>query len=107
MIRRKVRTLISPSWSSDGQTIAYTQCEGEVCTLWLMAKDGSAARQVPAAVEDAGRYLAWTPDGTHLLFNRESDPTTVWSVRTDGTGLRPIITGVPGLHILPTLQPRP
>jgi len=85
---RDVRTA---SWSPSGQEIAFTECKAEDCSLWLVGKDGNSLRQIPTEVPHIGWSLDWSPDGSRLVFTEEGDTSSVWSVRLDGTDLRPII----------------
>jgi WD40 repeat protein len=98
------------SWSPDGRTIAFTQsdpggrggCETEMCSLWLIESDGNSVRQVPVEMPYSWVYgsLDWSPDGSRLVFSGGDDSSVVWSVRLDGTDLRPIITQAERPHVL-------
>lgn len=81
----------SASWSPDGRSIALIHCDLEGCTLWTMNGDGSDLQRVPTEITDAAWSVDWTPDGSRLVFTREEDTSVIWSVRIDGTDLRPII----------------
>jgi Tol biopolymer transport system component len=98
------------SWSPDGQMIAFTQsdpggrgtCETELCGLWLIESDGGNVRQVPVEMPYSWHFgsLDWSPDGSRLVFSGGDDSSVVWSVRLDGTDLRPIITRAELPHVL-------
>lgn len=78
------------SWSPNGRSIALILCDLEICGLWTMSNDGSGLQRVSAEITDGAWYIDWTPDGSRLLFTREG-ASVLWSVRVDGTDLRPII----------------
>jgi WD40 repeat protein len=99
------------AWSPDGQTIAYLQCDLPVSAcdnaeLWLMNPDGANRRPIPMGdsinrgpvLEDnkilAIEQLSWISDGSRLLFEAHNTfyqlHENIWSVRLDGTDLRPI-----------------
>ena len=101
------KTILGAAWSPDGQTIAFVQCDWrqeEVgplanCGLWLMARSGGDTRQVLAGLSDQSLWPQWTPDGTRLLFT-EFRSAVVWSVRTDGTDLRPVAWNVRDVQVV-------
>jgi Tol biopolymer transport system component len=85
------------AWSPDGQTIAYRQCDppATLCgnpELWLTSPDGTNRRQIPMKESIPCIHLSWTPDGSRLVFETIREPS-IWSVRLDGTDLRPIADG--------------
>jgi len=81
-------------WSPDGQSIAYRQCAPpytgcENPELWLTSLDGVNRRRIESIY---GSHIAWTPDGTRLVLETDLEPA-IWSLRLDGTDLRPIADG--------------
>jgi TolB protein len=100
-----------PVWSPDGSTIAFASerddclnaldapaCwqdpgsePGEHHDIWLMDADGSNQRRV---TPEAGQFVAWSPDGEHLLISGHS----LYVIRPDGTGraeVSPETGGIP------------
>ena len=79
----------SPSWSPDGAWIAYIESQDELdesSHVWVMAADGSEARQLTF-----GNFWeqspTWSPDGTHIAFGRIVDMETrydIYMVPLDG-----------------------
>jgi WD40 repeat protein len=85
------------AWSPDSQTIAYLQCDlpTTACMnpeLWLTSPDGVNRRRIPMEESIYCTQLSWTPDGSRLVFETTREPS-IWSVRLDGTDLRPIADG--------------
>ena len=86
-----------PTWSPDGETIAFTtqrdDCArvsddadcwhgdepGEHHDIWLMDADGANQRRV---TPEAGQFAAWSPDGRYLLISGQA----LFVVRPDGSG---------------------
>jgi Tol biopolymer transport system component len=81
------------TWSPEGATIAFVKGND----LSLCAADGSGSRtiwQAPAPV----RWPAWSPDGSSLrvtLTGVGQEPSSLWEVRRDGSGARPLLPGFP------------
>jgi TolB protein len=89
-----------PAWSPDGRLLAFTRTRavpsGGVSDLYVVRPDGSGLRLV---VRDAGAP-AWSPDARSFVFMRSvcgggrcgaagvDNPYELFTVRTDGTGLR-------------------
>lgn len=79
-----------PTWSPDGKIIAYShrfqQSSVTRSEVWLVRADGSDAHALNAGgppVQDSGP--AWSPDGTHLAFERgDGDTSSIFLVRSDG-----------------------
>ncbi len=99
------KTVMSASWSPDGRTIAFAQCDVDSlearknCALWLVNSDGSNARMIPVNVAGEVMNLAWTRDSSRLIFTIYDTPV-VWSVRINGTDLRPVVSNASQYQIL-------
>ncbi len=63
-----------PSWSPDGARIAYAVADTarDFSHVWVMAADGSGARQLTFA-ESWDTNPTWSPDGTRIAFARQSE----------------------------------
>ena len=62
-----------PRWSPDSKSIAFISDRGGSAQVWLMAPDGSNARQVTSLATEAGGVL-YSPDGKNLVFTSEVYP---------------------------------
>ena len=63
-----------PSWSPDGARIAYAVADTarDFSHVWVMAADGSGARQLTFA-ESWDTNPTWSPDGTRIAFARQTE----------------------------------
>ena len=59
-----------PRWSPDSKQIAFLSDRGGSEQVWLMAADGSSARQVTSLPGGAGGVL-YSPDGKNLVFSSD------------------------------------
>ena len=87
-VRPLTRAAVDPTWSPDGQSIAFLRGD---FNLWTMRVDGSGERQlVKSDVENP----AWSPDGHWIAFTwYAKDFVEVWLIHPDGTGLRRLVKG--------------
>lgn len=96
---------VEPAWSPDGRWIAYRSRLRR--GIWLVAASGGEPRRVA----EFGARPAWSPDGRRIAFGASGTVmaarTQIWSVRPDGTDLRPLTTaGTPeGVHQMPKWSP--
>jgi eukaryotic-like serine/threonine-protein kinase len=80
-----------PSWSPDGQRVAFISQTGSsyVSSLHARLANGGGQDELLLASEDAATALLWpqwSPDGRYLVYQKESGPTgaSVWAVPTSG-----------------------
>jgi len=73
-----------PAWSPDGRRLVFVGLVGGVTDLYTVRPDGTELRRLTADTPVEGRPV-WSTRG-QIAFERE---TGIWSVRSDGTGLRP------------------
>lgn len=64
----------SPSFSPDGQWLAFTSSRSGKNQIWVIALAGGEARQLTDAKAGVGAYL-WSPDGTAVAFVMRDPPT--------------------------------
>jgi Tol biopolymer transport system component len=83
------------AWSPDGRKLAFAKGSD----LYLANADGTDARKL-VTVSGIPADLRFSPDGAHLrltVSNPEGNSSALWEVRTDGTGLHPLL---PNWHAL-------
>jgi len=56
------------SLAPDGEQVAYTLSEGTSGHVYLMNIDGTATRQITTISEQIHSPVAWSPDGTQMVF---------------------------------------
>ena len=86
-------TTALPTWSPDGDELAYAAVDGEVSALYAVRPDGRGRRLIWSGGAEEGfapiSQVLWSPDGSEILFfSNES-----YLVRPDGGGLRRL--GIP------------
>jgi hypothetical protein len=95
-----------PSLSPDGTRLLFTSDRGGSFGIWVANADGSDPRPlVDTPLLESGP--AWSPDGTHVAFEREQAPGAphdVFVVAADGTGERQV-TGDPAHDEGPAWSP--
>jgi len=86
-----------PSWSPDGEWIAYTEYASGNQVLWKIRADDytetgdSKVRLTPFDDGTQIEMVDWSPDGSQLVFGSyRNDMQDLWLVNADGTDLRPI-----------------
>ncbi|MBI5930089.1 MAG: TolB family protein [Chloroflexi bacterium] len=75
-----------PTWSPDGQEIAFVADLNDTTDIYRMPSAGAPAEQV---THDYGNniYPLWSPDGAWILFMYES-PRALYRIHPDGTDMR-------------------
>ena len=84
-----------PTWSPDGEQVAYVVWREEEVAVWVSSADGSDQVRVSGLVTDVSSLTpSWSPDGTRLAFVSQPLPnagdglkTTVHIARADGEGV--------------------
>ena len=86
-------TTALPTWSPDGDELAYATVDGDVPALYAVRPDGTGRRLVWSGRADEGfapiSQVLWSPDGSEILF-LSNEP---YLVRPDGGGPRRL--GIP------------
>jgi TolB protein len=94
----------SPSWSPDGQQIAFASRRGDNWDVYSMRADGSALRRLtddPAY--DGGP--AWSPDGTRIAFSSSRDGDLDIFLLELSSGALRRVTDDPAADYQPTWAP--
>ncbi|MEO6212679.1 MAG: hypothetical protein ABIP65_03530 [Vicinamibacterales bacterium] len=98
---------ITPQWSPDTKSIAYTTYRSGFPDILVADMTGRTNAQNPAkGTPDKQNYLpAWSPDGSKLAFmsNRDGNPE-IYVVNRDGSGMRRL-TNHPENDVTPTWSP--
>jgi Tol biopolymer transport system component len=92
--RREIRLpsngqILSPAWSPDGGTIAFTLLHGGISDLYLYDLEQAALRQITDDLF-ADLHPAWSPDGRQIAFATERFTSR----------LEPVAIGQPGLALM-------
>lgn len=78
-----------PTWSPDGQSIAYFSDGAGEYDLYIQHQDGTGpVRRIPLGQDDAYYYAPqWSPDGKKLVFSDQK--LQLWYVDVSGSSARP------------------
>jgi Tol biopolymer transport system component/DNA-binding winged helix-turn-helix (wHTH) protein len=79
------------TWMPDGQHILYATGDG----LYITTDNGGEGRRL-AMLPGRAFWLRWSPDGKQLrltLLNSETHTSTLWEMKSDGTGAHPLLSG--------------
>ena len=94
---------LEPDWSPSGARIAYTGSDGNG-TPGIHTIDPDGSNDVLVYASSAGiRTPVWSPDGSKLAVNRNSQ---IWTMNADGTGAIQLTTNI-GNNREPDWQPLP
>ena len=98
---------ISPMWSPDGKTIAFSSWRSGYQDIYLLYPYGGTPIQNPTkgTAERQNWLPAWSPDGSKLAFtsSREGNPE-IYIMNRDGSGLQRL-TSHPSIDTTPTWSP--
>ena len=95
-------TTAVPTWSPDGDELAYAALIGEKAALYAVRPDGTERRLIWSGADDGFApisQVSWSPDGTELLFISDRALYVVSS-----TGGDPRDLGIPWGSFVPTAR---
>src|SRR5262249_28964987 len=92
-----------PSWSPDGNTIAYIATKRKVTTIdsvaedahvWVMEKKGGEGQELTAALDRRAGAPQWSADGRSIYFLAgDHGRTSIYRVGRDGGQASAVLTG--------------
>ena len=68
---------MQPSWSPDGQKIAFATINKGVQQIWTMNPDGSGRQAFSLSGPKINSNPVWSPDGEVILFNQMDSPGSI------------------------------
>lgn len=93
----------SPTWSPDGKSLAFTSFDRGLTQIFRSRLDGSGRKMLSSQNMNCGD-AAWSPRGTHIVFECETVGALV-IMRPDGTGERRLTPGGRAYDGSPTWTP--
>ncbi|MDR3213618.1 MAG: Tol-Pal system beta propeller repeat protein TolB [Azoarcus sp.] len=101
---RSPESIISPSWSPDGQHIAYVSFEARKPVIYVHTL-ATGQRRVLANFKGSNSAPAWAPDGKRLAVVLTKDGLSqIYLINADGSGARRLITSS-GIDTEPAWSP--
>jgi Tol biopolymer transport system component len=88
---------VNPSWSHDGTTLAFERFADGRWSIWLVAPDGTNAREAPFSSGSSAnnRFPQWSPVDERLAFlSDRSGQYALYVAAADGTTTQALIDGV-------------
>ena len=83
----------SPTWSPDGQTIAFTAYSNDDRDIWLVDVAGKNLRRLALTPGRFETQVDWSPTGGRLAVTDGGWVSDIWVVNTNGAYLRILTPG--------------
>jgi Tol biopolymer transport system component len=80
----------SPTWSADGQWIAFSLTVSDPGGIFIARADGSGS--VAQVTHFRSDDPSWSPDGTRIAFTSEREGAGIYVMRPDGTDVRKVVS---------------
>ena len=81
-----------PSWSPDGQKIAFVSFRNEPRDIYVMNPDGTNLINLTQSPERSDNYPSWSPDGKQIVFSAGD----IWVMDADGASQRNLTNHIAG-----------
>lgn len=94
--KRKLADGYDPTWSPDGNMIAFAAFDVFFLDVFVMNSDGTGKRNISNDLAKNNRSPSWSPDGMKVAYYGVSDfngHSGVYVVNVDGTGLLKLSEG--------------
>ena len=102
-----------PTWSPDGNQLAFLRLSGETFNVWTIKADGGEEKQLtPGGVPSVeytvlpynrtqASYINWSPDGKKIAYiSNDGGLRNVWTVDADGSNNTQLTNNAePNLHV--------
>jgi Tol biopolymer transport system component len=83
----------SPTWSPDGNHIAYTSTQDNGWDIYIVNRDGSNNRRLTSSPHLVEREISWSPNGNQLAFSANDETSTgIYIVNSDGSNQTQLTT---------------
>lgn len=82
-----------PTWSPDGNTIAFYSNRSSNWDIWSVQATGTSEPKQLTRWKTNELYPSWSPDGRYLAFSTDQNGTAdIWVMDWDGSNPRPYVT---------------
>src|SRR5262245_45190908 len=89
----------SPTWSPDGQRIAFTSYRDGNSEIYVMDANGSNQVRVTETENDHEYNPLWSPDGSHIMFYAEcACVSNIFVMEPDGSSRTNLTNDVGSSH---------
>lgn len=90
-------TYFNPSWSPDGEWLAFMSYEDGAINLFKARPDGSELTRLTSNSTGYVSNAAWSPDASQIAYTFYTDyeqPAELWVMNADGSGSRQLLPQV-------------